>query len=144
MTLKYPLILKILLKLFQKQYNSFNKNVFLIYKKGKERGRGWSGGMEWAHPTTSTPAHTTAVTDNFSFSIVRIPHLTSNILLTIYSAFEPEILRQLALVVSVKHFAKHLRTWYLDECPNRVVISLFLQGDWIKYTVDISKHSESY
>ena len=36
MTLEYPCILETLLKLFQKQYNSLIKKVFLMGKKGKE------------------------------------------------------------------------------------------------------------
>ena len=35
MTLEYPLILEIHLKLFQKQYNSLIKKNFPTYKKGK-------------------------------------------------------------------------------------------------------------
>ena len=35
MTLQYPLVIKVQLKLFQEQCNSLIKKVFLIYKKGK-------------------------------------------------------------------------------------------------------------
>ena len=43
MTLEYPLILEIHLELFQKEYNSFNKKVFLICKNGKVLKRGGGG-----------------------------------------------------------------------------------------------------
>ena len=35
MTLQYPLVIKVQLKLFQEQCNSLIKKVFLIYKNGK-------------------------------------------------------------------------------------------------------------
>ena len=63
MTLKYPLILWIHLKLFQKQYNSLIKKVLLMYKKGKTLIKGVNSLINTNKaPNDSSPlAHHTAM-----------------------------------------------------------------------------------
>ena len=82
--------------------------------------------------------------DNLPFSIVKMPHLTNTIPWKCFILhFEQRCFEQLLLPVTVKHFKGHLRIWY-PECPNCMVISMFLQKHWGKYMAGILKHSESF
>ena len=93
MVLKYPLMLEIHLKFFQKQHNSLIKNIwniqiFLIHKKGKvfERGKADQSHLS-RHPSSPSYSHK--------------PHLWSQVVRS--------------LVSCLKHFIDYLRTFFFSK-----------------------------
>ena len=82
MPLEHPLILENHVNLFQKQYNSFIKNLFLIRKKRKALKRGEGAGVLSApNPLSSAPiiSYTTYSEEFYDLMICCLPSRVLNI-----------------------------------------------------------------